>query len=69
MNPNLKDRRERKDKSNTKKQCHQLKIIFRAYRADKLMTSSKCSLSQASSLRRMPELCKFLQIRKQVGIS
>lgn len=50
-------------------QYHQLKIIFRAYRADKLMTSSKCSLPQASSLRRMPELRKFLQIRKKVAIS
>lgn len=28
LNSNLKDRRERKDKSNKKKQYHQLKIIF-----------------------------------------
>lgn len=69
MNPDLKDRREKQDKSNMKKQCHQLKIIFRVYRVDKLMASSKCSLSQASSLRKMPELCKFLQIRKEVGTS
>lgn len=44
LNSNLKDRREKKDKSNMKNQYQQLKIIFRTYRADKLMASSKCSL-------------------------